>query len=58
MEKKIIRTSEKSPTPGAAWLEKYANIFMIKICETKHFQTNFMSNFFKIIKMHELLRFK
>ena len=48
---KIIKTSQKSPILEAAWLEKYANICMIKIRETKHFQTNFASKILKIIKM-------
>ena len=54
---KIIRTSKKSPILAAAWLEKHANIFMIKICKTKNFQTIFKSKISKIIKMHEFLRF-
>ena len=41
-----------------AWIEKNANIFMIKKRETKHFQTNFPSKILKIIKMHEFLRFQ
>ena len=53
---KTIRINEKSSILGAAWLEKYAYIFMIKMYETKHFQMNFTSKILKIIKMHEFLR--
>ena len=51
----IIRISEKSSILGAAWLEKYEHIFMIKLRETKHFQTNFPSKILKIARIFKIL---